>query len=719
MERIYYIPTSSLNFNNIVASESISPANLYSKRAMGMKSFIDIFDGQMLNMTLLADHPACFCRPLSDLEDHPMLIKVILDEENVTTIGHGFYSTNRTIYITPYNTKFIFFNEQDRLITESLSDHSLEVKLSQLYIPQMIVQLFPNEYNFSEIVYPNNVTNTIPPTNDDRINRLKGMLYGYYIGGWMSSHKTDVEQLCILLDVQNVFSASISSGKNKEKELRELSKRWEQLNPLYIELQSVTSNVENVIAVLKKHGVRLPIENLGLSLYTGYLSEPTKEGETNPAMQWIGEIINGHLEKMARTRKTASIDADGILTNGSTLMSITATEAQDVVKHWFNNVLLIEGTPSIASWNRMDLADRITDATSSLLGNEWQNSPQRTFLNNLRHHIGNGEALNVEWNNEALCSIAAVILHGEEWDKMLRFMQKKGMFDYRLAFAMYGALTGYANMTRDLVDTICDETPNGYFEQLYKEIYGQLLGKDLKTSKPKIQIHYSETNVQQAKESIHSQKVVDTKPVNHDSLSHNQVKNQSDEIVEIIKQNAGEKSRMYDKYYDEIISKGLTSWDDIRALKFKGNDGWKGLVDKCRKNQKKENTFHNNSEQRSLFDSYNDKLFYRDNYVWDIIRPCIFDRNRLFKYGLDDNVSREECIKRDLAWFKKMLALPRSERGYQTKSGFKPYLQDVDEKNNKQVITEFCQMRRKELYWNRQIRDEIKQRLLSLYCSND
>lgn len=206
-----------------------------------------------------------------------------------------------------------------------------------------------------------------------------------------------------------------------------------------------------------------------------------------------------------------------------------------------------------------------------------------------------------------------------------------------------------------------------------------------------------------------------------ESISPNNIqeKSQSDKIVEIIQHNAGEKSKMYANYYHEIISKGLTNWDDIRALKYKGNDGWKGLVDKCRKNQKNEKHLQNISEQRTLFDSCNDKLFYSDNYVWDIIRPCIHDRYSLFKYGMEDNVSREECIKRDLSWFKKMLAMPRSERGYQTKNGFKPYLQDVDEKNNKQVITEFCQMRRKELYWNRQIRDEIKQRLLSLYCIND
>lgn len=697
MERLYYIPTSSLNYNSIVACESISPSKFYSKRKFGMKRFTDIFDGRMADMTLLADYPARFSRPLSDVEDHPMLIEVILDEEDVSTIGNGFYAINRTIYITPYNTKFIFFNEQDRLTTESLSDHGLEVKLSHLYIPQMVVQLLHDEYDFSQIIHPNISPNTDPLANEDRINRLKGMLYGYYIGAWMSSDKTEVDQLRILLNVQNVFSASISSGRNKEEELRDLSKRWEQLNPLYIELLSVTSNVENVIAVLKKHGVRLPIENLGLSLYTRCLSEPTKEGEINPAMQWIGEKIKGHLEKMARTRRTANIDAEGILTNGSDLMTIAATEDKDMVKHWFNTVLLQEDTPAIGGWSRMDLADKITDSTSSLLSNEWRNSPQRTFLNKLRHHVGNGEAFDVKWNNEALCSMSAVILHGEEWDKMLRFMQRKGMYDYRLAFAMYGALTGYASMTRDLIDTICEETPIGYFEQLYKELYGQLHGKDLKTKKSEIPFHYPIINAQVTKEIVHSQEEADTKPVENVPSSNNQRKIQAEEIVEFIKHNAEEKSKKYECYYNEIINKGLTNWDDIRALEFKRNDGWKGLIDRCRKSRKNES---DEVFQQSLFDEK--PSFYNDRSCWDKIKDLVPPANA-------------EKIKGDLKWFQEEL-----QKGKDSK-----YYAKVKRESNKDAIAVFCKLKdgtygkENAKYFSQDLRDKIKERLLSLYCSND
>ena len=653
--------------------------------------YVDIFDGRFVDVTLLADHPAIFIRPPSDVEDHPMLVEVHLDEEEVTAIGNGFYIINRTIYITPYNTRFIFFNAQDRLTTESLSDHSLEVKLSRLYIPLMVVEHYPNKYDFSLTIHPTLDHNSDTSINDDRINRLKGMLYGYYIGAWMSSDKIKIERLGILLDVQNIFSAAISSGRNKEDELRGLSKRWEQLNPLYIELQKVTPAVDIVISVLKKNGVRLPIENLGLSLYTRYLSEPTREGESNPAMQWISIKINEVLDNMAKTRKTANIDEEGILTNGSELLTIEATKDKDMVKHWFNAVLLQDGTPAIASWNRMDLADRITDATSLLLNNEWKNSPQRTFLNKLRHHIGNGDALDVEWNNEALCSIAAVILHGEEWDKMVRFMQRKGMYDYRLAFAFYGALTGYADLTRDLVDTICDETPNGYFDQLYIELYGQLIGKD-------IMPFYSPKNqAAEGKEEVLPSEDKNTDITQTDTSSNCHKKSQSEEIIDIIKLNAEEKSEKYEPYYREIISKGLTDWDAIKDLTYKKNDGWKGLIDRCSKSRNKENKV---GFQQSLFEECT--YFYNDKNCWDKIKDIVPSVNA-------------NKIKKDLKWFQEEL-----QKGTDSK-----YYARVKRESNRDVIAVFCKLKdgsngkENAKYFPQDLRDKIKQRLLSLYCSNE
>ena len=86
----------------------------------------------------------------------------------------------------------------------------------------------------------------------------------------------------------------------------------------------------------------------------------------------------------------------------------------------------------------------------------------------------------MEWNNGLLSSIAAVITNGSDWTKLLTFMQNHGMYDYRIAFSMYGALNGFANLSRDFTDVLfsCDSR---YIAEVYTEFHGQLFGATLDT----------------------------------------------------------------------------------------------------------------------------------------------------------------------------------------------------------------------------------------------
>lgn len=74
--------------------------------------------------------------------------------------------------------------------------------------------------------------------------------------------------------------------------------------------------------------------------------------------------------------------------------------------------------------------------------------------------------------------MSAVLIKGDEWELLLNFMQSKGMYDYRIAFALYGVLNGFANMTRDFTDLLLT-TESGYLSKVYREMYGQLLEKSI------------------------------------------------------------------------------------------------------------------------------------------------------------------------------------------------------------------------------------------------
>lgn len=65
----YYIPTSSLNFNNILSTESISPKAFYEKRGFGYARWFAIEENNIDRATLLFDAPHMFERPKSDIEE--------------------------------------------------------------------------------------------------------------------------------------------------------------------------------------------------------------------------------------------------------------------------------------------------------------------------------------------------------------------------------------------------------------------------------------------------------------------------------------------------------------------------------------------------------------------------------------------------------------------------------------------------------------------------
>ena len=182
-----YIPTTTLNFNNILSSESISPESFYNKRDFGYRRWFPIPENDNVNAILLYDSKNYFERPLSDIEDHPLLIEVMVDENKLSKYAEGVYYCDHTIYLDPWHTKFIFFSPNDKTITLSMSDSSLETKLIKLYQRKIFVDSPSQKY--SAVRFQNINLNNLEIEKDFRINRMKGFLYGYYIGAILSTDK--------------------------------------------------------------------------------------------------------------------------------------------------------------------------------------------------------------------------------------------------------------------------------------------------------------------------------------------------------------------------------------------------------------------------------------------------------------------------------------------------------------------------------------------------
>ena len=263
----YYIPTSSLNFNNIFSSESISPCGFYSLRNFGYSNCVSIPENPLEGAILLYEELKSFARPISNIEDHPMLIEIETDETFPTLQDGVFYSTH-TIYLDPWHTKVYFFTEQDKTIALSLSEHSLETKMLRLYKKRMIVYM-PHE-KYQAISDFDNISISNSEIERDVItNKIKGLLYGYYIGAALSTSIENVKQIHALLEINDIVSAILSNPEKiaNDSQIKSLSNYLSIINqthPLYLALlQEVAfdnTKVNELIGVLDKYNVTLPFD---------------------------------------------------------------------------------------------------------------------------------------------------------------------------------------------------------------------------------------------------------------------------------------------------------------------------------------------------------------------------------------------------------------------------------------------------------------------------
>lgn len=483
----YYIPTTTLNFNNILSSESISPSIFFQKRGFGYSRWFKIPENEQNNSIILYASLSRLEREASDMEDHPMIIEITTDEI-FHEVEKGIYVTDKTIYLNPWNTRFIFLREQDRLVTLSLSDSSLETKMIRLY--QKGFEICHPVGSYSRITNEVSAeTNNSEIKYDRIINRLKGLLYGYYIGALLSSDKSGVEYYNTLKELQNIFAAILSHPlrqPSKEQENKVISLVGSLLfsTPIFREIERIVNNRDKAVEIVNacsKYGK--PISNLNPNLFFRELREGATEN--NPALQWVSEELKRVSSIPATNRVLLSPDDSEIVVADNQLRSIKETVISDRVENQLfiglvNYISTSEFICGKISSQRIELTDTLTSVARNILGLDWELSSIRTYMNLLRRHV-RGEEFNQGWNNGVLSSLAAVILKGDDWEVLLDFMKRKGMTDYRLAYAFYGVLNGFANLTRDFTDLLLNND-SFYVASVYKEFHGSIHGEKIDVS---------------------------------------------------------------------------------------------------------------------------------------------------------------------------------------------------------------------------------------------
>lgn len=654
----FYIPTSTLNFNNILSSESISPKAFFDKRGFGYTRWATVPENPFNNAIVLYDNFCYFERPKSDLEDHPLLIEIQLDETKLKQ-ADGFWFCDHTIYLAPSTTRFLFYTETDKTITLSMSESSLETKLLRLYSRQILTIQKPTElYKPIPMGEPCGL-NEREIEKDARINKMKGILYGYYIGSMLSTDLDSVKHLNVLKEIHNIFAAILSSFEKRPTAYQNerLDALFDYMNEQNVDFKSLYEIISSTIDNKSKTkrvwswilGKRGYVKYEDKSVWLPYLQYATEnDTKENQAITWIKSNIDDAKRQMYAKRHLLSPDEGEMVVMDNSVSSLKNSNIANELESrlcvsWLNETLSDKNTNGKISTYREELAKNLTLKAKEIYQDSWESCQTRAYLNDLRRHIAGAE-FNYEWNNGLLSSIAAVLVAGDDWEKLLSFMQNKEMTDYKLAFAFYGALNGFANLTRDFTDLFYSQEKN-YVWEVYKEFYGQLLGETILERTENL----AQTTEQ--RQSVTEQ------------ITQNENADQQSPIAKAIKGHPKYNEKKHGKFVEQITEQKIIKMDKIRKMS-KGKD-WTAIIDDISKASTTEPVLFNEADLHPL-----GEYFYRDKNVWYFVEPLIVDEKT------------KKTIKSELDWIQKVYI----EGGYNRKDGSWVECKDYDNKN---VINHF------------------------------
>jgi hypothetical protein len=426
------------------------------------------------------------------MEDHPMVVEVWMPEDEIDNMERcgDILLCDHTIYLTPFSSKFIFFSKDDKNVAISLSVSSIETKYVDIYSHSRIVVERPIENGYEKIERESSIPfNEIALNEDTATNKMKGLLFGYYIGHLLSTDLSSIKQINSYRKMRDIFAAILSSSDREptSAQMDTLNDIFSTLSPIYNEFLKVIKDKRRVLQLLeilrKLHYTSPSYPNLEKLLFG--LKERLDEDidKTNPSLEWINNKISVISNEIHTIATTLSVANPEILVSQYKLEDIKNNNLEKFDKQlllsWMNDIFISSSCNGRICTINENLSDEITLKAKEILSanGDWDGSTIKNILNDLRRHV-RGSEFEHHWGNDLYSAVAAVLTNGDDWHKLLLFMQSKEMTDYSLAFGIYGVLNGFAGLPRDFTDNLfnCDKK---YLESIYEEFYGELFDKKL------------------------------------------------------------------------------------------------------------------------------------------------------------------------------------------------------------------------------------------------
>lgn len=706
MSNKFYIPTSTLNFNNIMSSESISPAGFYSERKFGYKRFEKTEPNNLENRIVLYKKYPMFNINDEDLENYPMIIEIDekdIKEDTIQEQKDGVFYAEETIYFNPFSTKFYFRNENEKRSTLSKAEPSIESKMIALY--QNCFEIQPNNvesFKWEESEIKDSKSNPNHISKDRKINKLKGFLYAYILGSNKSFPAEVVTLKKYAKDLRNTLSAVVASadGQPTYKQQEQLNTIYKAINDTFCKAEGLDKKMQIIREeyfkedkfeeFLTKFGnLWLPKPTFQLSPF--FVSSKADADEKEKALEQYISNLEKAINRFSNPK-------------------LIQKEQFPILQHF-----KIESIPEQTKFVPKLLGEYLEEAYSSedfiqsryefaksggkifkeQIQKEWDGSECQKYINTLLRNLNEYSQFEINsTENPTLKSFAAFCQKGEsDIDKLEDYLISNKIGDFRIAFALWGTIFGFANMPKTLTNDLFLSKDVNYISEVYKYIFKQIHNIDLvgnlekkqeekefvsfpskMNEQPKTEEKKETTTQQQANEiEIEYRGKLKQVP----KITNSQI----DSVIEVLKNNHFLIPRSLD-FISKIKGLGKTSkiFKEIKAC----------LQPDNQQVEAQSTLFENEIELVG-------KEFYKDNSVLSNIYPIL------------SNDEEKKKVKEEIEWIQKV----HRDGGYKKKSKWI----ELKEHSNKEVIKHFennCKSR-----FDKNILDKITNKLKELYLQNE
>ena len=501
----YYIPTSSLNLDNILQAECISPESFYTQRLSGYRNLEQLDQLRSFRQIILFSSPISFTINDPSRYNYPVLIEFegTNQDQDFVSVEEGVYLCNHTIQVTPSNCRIFFFSESAYNLTVVNTKSNKSIKYIEKY------KIYPNFpfRHFCELKIPTNVSSKELGINEETfIDKAKGALYAWMLGLKSSVNK----ELAIKINrSQSLYNILTSLGKNPNSFIRfkpnldSLIEQFKSVDEIEKENgQIYDTNLRKEMGrffFLKSCLIKF-LKNLDCWDYVNaklcdkwncsFLPNTEDLTSSQDFLALRTEIENRTRESLVSYQ--SKIDFTDFSKVSISKLSVTIPNAP-LISIALKCIIDNGWTCEYLMANRIEaykvLMSKVVIYLKDNMGEEsWDNSRERIYVNELYAFLYDpSRSFNLSFYNKELEAISAFLVRGNSYSDITSYLKINEIEDYTLPLVLWGALCGYMDMNRDYLEGILSES-------VYNKVYRMLFGVDCSVLSAEIDTKISSGN---------------------------------------------------------------------------------------------------------------------------------------------------------------------------------------------------------------------------------